>query len=328
MNSIRVGVVGVGHLGVHHARVYTEILGAKLVGVVDIDEARAREVAGNLGVPAYTDLDAFLSETRPDALSVVVPTVRHFEVAKKAMLRGVNLLIEKPVTERVDEVEELLRTASDRKLILQVGHIERFNAAVQYVREIIDSPIYIQSRRTGPFSQRISDVGVVLDLMIHDIDIILSIVPSDIAEVSAVGRRVRTNHEDIASAQIRFMNGAIAHILVSRVTEKRMRTLEITEPERYITVNYETQDVTINHCVQNGSNSNSLVEVVEHPLFPKREPLKMELQDFVSCIREGRQPLVGLRDGKRALDVCVSILRQIHGRTNECEGKTGLLLGA
>ena len=311
MNTVRVGVVGVGHLGVHHARVYTEILGADLVGLVDIDEQRVQSVAENLGVPAYTDLDRFLEEARPDALSIVVPTSMHFEVSKKAMERGVHLLIEKPVTASTDEAGELLRIASDRDLILQVGHIERFNSAVQYVRNMVNDPIYIQSRRMGPFSSRISDVGVILDLMIHDVDIILSIVNSEIEDISTMGRCVRTEHEDIASAQIKFKNGTIAHILVSRVSEKRMRTLEITEPERYLLVNYETQDLTLHHCVQQPGRG--LVEVVEHPVFPKREPLKLELQDFVSCIREGREPLVGLRDGKRALEVCVYMLRQIHG---------------
>lgn len=311
MNQVRVGVIGVGHLGVHHARVYKEILGANLVGVMDIDERRVHDVAENLGVPAYTDLDVFLADARPDALSVVVPTNKHFEVSKKAMEKNVHLLIEKPVTASTEEAEELLRIASDRNLILQVGHIERFNGAVQHVAEMIGDPIFIQSRRMGPFSPRISDVGVVLDLMIHDIDIILSLVHSEIAEISAMGRCVRTNYEDIASAQIQFQNGTIAHILVSRVSEKRMRTLEITEPERYIMVNYETQDLTLHHCVQ--QQGRGLVEVVEHPIFPKREPLKLELQDFVGCIREGRQPLVGLRDGKRALEICVAMLRKIHG---------------
>lgn len=313
MNTVRVGVVGVGHLGVHHARVYTEILGADLVGLVDIDEQRVQSVAENLGVPAYTDLDRFLEEARPDALSIVVPTSMHFEVSKKAMERGVHLLIEKPVTASTDEAGELLRIASDRDLILQVGHIERFNSAVQYVRNMVNDPIYIQSRRMGPFSSRISDVGVILDLMIHDVDIILSIVNSEIEDISTMGRCVRTEHEDIASAQIKFKNGTIAHILVSRVSEKRMRTLEITEPERYLLVNYETQDLTLHHCVQQPGRG--LVEVVEHPVFPKREPLKLELQDFVSCIKEGREPLVGLRDGKRALEVCVYMLRQIHGES-------------
>jgi predicted dehydrogenase len=311
MDDIRVGVVGVGHLGVHHARVYTEILGARLVGVVDIDDERANGVAENLGVPSYTDLDKFLGETRPDAVSIVVPTVNHFEVAKTVMERGVNLLIEKPVTANTEEAEKLLKIASDRNLVLQVGHIERFNSAVQQIKEMVHHPIFIQSRRVGPFSPRVSDVGVVLDLMIHDVDIILSLVRSDIADLSAMGLCVRTDHEDIASAQIRFVNGTIAHILVSRVTEKRTRTLEITEPERHLIVNYETQDVTLHHCVQQGGRG--MVEVVEHPVFPKREPLKLELQDFVRCVREGSEPLVSLRDGKRALEVCVAMLRQIHG---------------
>lgn len=321
MNQVRVGVVGVGHLGIHHARVYTEILGARLVGVVDVDGQRVHDVAETLGVPAYTDLDTFLEDARPDALSIVVPTSKHLEVSRKAMEKGVHLLIEKPITANTEEAEELLRIASDRNLILQVGHIERFNGAVQHVAEMICDPIFIQSRRMGPFSPRISDVGVVLDLMIHDVDIILSLVHSEIAEISAMGRCVRTDHEDIASAQIQFENGTIAHILVSRVSEKRMRTLEITEQERYLMVNYETQDVTLHHCVQ--QQGRGLVEVVEHPVFPKREPLKMELQDFVGCIREGRQPLVGLRDGKRALEVCVAMLRQIHGETSV--GKTKLI---
>jgi predicted dehydrogenase len=319
MKDVRVGVIGVGHLGVHHARVYSEILGANLVGVVDVDEERAHGVAENLGVPAYDDLDKFLNETRPDALSIVVPTVNHFEVAKKAMERGVNLLIEKPVTANITEAEELLRIASDRNLVLQVGHIERFNSAVQQVREMVHDPIFIQSRRVGPFSPRINDVGVVLDLMIHDVDIILSLVHSEIEDISAMGRCVRTGHEDIASAQMRFKSGTIAHILVSRVTEKRMRTLEITEPERHLLVNYETQDVTLHHCVQ--QQGRGLVEVVEHPVFPKREPLKLELQDFVRCVREGSEPLVSLRDGKRALEVCVAMLRQIHAPVSARKAK-------
>jgi predicted dehydrogenase len=313
LKAVRVGVVGVGHLGVHHARVYTEILGANLVGVVDVDYDRAHDVAESLGVPAYTDLDIFLDEAKPDALSIVVPTVRHLDVSRRAMMRGVHLLIEKPVTASTEEAEELLRIASDRDLILQVGHVERFNSAIQQVREIVSEPLYIQSRRMGPFSNRVSDVGVVLDLMIHDVDIILSLVHSDIVDISAMGRCVRTDHEDLASAQICFANGTIAHIMVSRVTEKRMRTLEITEPERYLIVNYETQDITLHHCVQHVGRG--MVEVVEHPVFPKREPLKLELQDFVNCIREGREPLVGLRDGKRALEVCVTMLRQIHGES-------------
>ena len=315
MENIKVGVVGVGHLGMHHARVYTEILGANLAGVVDIDEERAHAVADPLGVPAFTDIEAFIKNKRPDALSIVVPTSRHYEIAKTAMEHGVHVLIEKPVTTSVEEAERLLQLAVAKNLILQVGHIERFNSAVQHVREFIKDPYFIQTRRMGPFSPRISDVGVVLDLMIHDVDIILSMINSELVSISAMGSCILTDHEDIASAQLRFANGAMAQILVSRVSEKRCRLMEITEPERYVTVNYEAQDISVQRCVrQSGGN---IVEVMEHPVFPKAEPLKMELQHFVACVRDGKQPMVGIKDGKRALEVCVAALRQIHDMNSE-----------
>lgn len=310
MDNIRVGVVGVGHLGVHHARVYTEILGANLVGVVDINEERAHAVADPLGVPAFTEFEYFLKQKRPDAISVVVPTSLHYDIASLAMKYGVNVLIEKPVTTSVDEAEKLLKLAVEKKLILQVGHIERFNSAVKHVRDFVKDPYLIQTRRMGPFTPRISDVGVVLDLMIHDVDIILSIIKSDLVSISAMGRCIRTKHEDIATAQLMFANGAMAQILVSRVSEKRMRQMEIMEAERYVTVNYEAQDISVQHCVkQSGGN---IIEVVEYPVFPKAEPLKLELQHFVSCVKEGKQPMVGINDGKRALEVCVAALKQIH----------------
>jgi predicted dehydrogenase len=241
------------------------------------------------------------------------------------MERGIHVLIEKPVTKTVDEAEELLKMAAQKNLVLQVGHIERFNSAVQYVRGICKPPLYIQTRRLGPFSSRVADVGVVLDLMIHDIDIILSLVGSEISEISAYGRSVFTEHEDIASAHLTFKNGAISHILVSRASEKRLRTLEIMERERYITLNYETQDVSIHRCIRN--NGMGLMEVIEHPVFPKHEPLKMELQHFISCVKEGRQPMVGIADGKRALEIAVEVLRQINkNRSADSDGSLEGLL--
>ncbi|PIE54985.1 MAG: UDP-N-acetyl-D-glucosamine dehydrogenase [Dethiosulfovibrio peptidovorans] len=318
------GVVGVGHLGQHHARIYTEVLGAQLVGVVDVNSDRAASIGQYLGVPYYDTIDELLDVARPDGISVVVPTVHHFEVAQKALLRGVHVFIEKPVTTTVDEAEQLLSIAADRDLVLQVGHIERFNSAIQYVSKISHEPMFLQSRRLGPFSSRISDVGVVLDLMIHDIDIVLSLVRSKIVSISATGRCIRSDYEDIASAQLSFENGAMAHILVSRVSERRLRQMEIMEPERYLSINYETQDVSIHRCVN--KNGSGLVEVIEHPIFPKSEPLKLELQHFIGCIRDGKQPLVGISDGKRALEVAVDVLKQIHGGM-QSSGTRGHLMG-
>ena len=284
----RVGVIGVGHLGQHHARVYTELLDARLVGIVDRDEERAHLIGENLGVPAYSTMEELIARQAPDAVSIVVPTSLHF-----------------------DEAEELLKLAAKKDLVLQVGHIERFNSAVRYISQTVHTPIYLESKRIGPFSPRINDVGVVLDLMIHDIDIVLSLVSSPIARIAATGRCVHTDHEDIADAQITFENGVMAHILVSRVSEKKQRQLDIMEPQRHITVNYETQTVQINRCVR---DSNGQTEILETPIFPKSEPLKLELAHFIGCVRERRQPLVGIRDGKRALEVAIEVLRQIHER--------------
>ena len=307
----RVGVIGVGHLGQHHARVYTELLDARLVGVADRDEERAHLIGENLGVPAYPTMEELIGRQAPDAVSIVVPTSLHFDVARTAMEAGIHVLVEKPVTTRPDEAEELLKLAAKKDLVLQVGHIERFNSAVRYISQTVHSPIYLESKRIGPFSPRINDVGVVLDLMIHDIDIVLSLVSSPIARIAATGRCIHTDHEDIADAQITFENGVMAHILVSRVSEKKQRQLDIMEPQRHITVNYETQTVQINRCVR---DSNGQTEILETPIFPKSEPLKLELAHFIGCVREGRQPLVGIRDGKRALEVAIEVLRQIHER--------------
>ena len=310
MESIkRVGVLGVGHLGQHHARVYTELLDARLVGVADSDIDRARSIGEHLGVPACESLEELIDRHSPDAISIVVPTSLHYEVARKAMEAGIHVLIEKPVTTRPDEAGELLKLAARKDLVLQVGHIERFNSAVRYISQISLQPVYLESKRMGPFSPRINDVGVVLDLMIHDIDIILSLVPSPIARIAATGACVCTEHEDIADAQITFENGVMAHILVSRISEKKLRQLDIMERQRHITVNYETQTVQINRCV---SSSDGQMEIMETPIFPKSEQLKLELAHFVSCVRDRRQPLVGIRDGKRALEVAVEVLRQIH----------------
>lgn len=307
----RVGVIGVGHLGQHHARVYTELLDARLVGIVDRDEERAHLIGENLGVPAYSTMEELIARQAPDAVTIVVPTSLHFDVARAAMEAGIHVLVEKPVTTRPDEAEELLKLAAKKDLVLQVGHIERFNSAVRYISQTVHSPIYLESKRIGPFSPRINDVGVVLDLMIHDIDIVLSLVSSPIARIAATGRCVHTDHEDIADAQITFENGVMAHILVSRVSEKKQRQLDIMEPQRHITVNYETQTVQINRCVR---DSNGQTEILETPIFPKSEPLKLELAHFIGCVRERRQPLVGIRDGKRALEVAIEVLRQIHER--------------
>ncbi len=310
--TTKIGVIGVGHLGQHHARIYTELLDARLVGVADSDIDRAHFIGEHLGVPAYSSLEELIRRKSPDAISIVVPTSQHYAIAKTALEAGIHVLVEKPVTIRPEEAGELLEIANKKNLVLQVGHIERFNSAIRYISQVQCQPIYLDSRRTCPFTGRINDVGVVLDLMIHDIDIIMSLVNSPIAKIAATGACVFTDYEDIADAQITFENGVLAHILVSRCAEKKCRQLEIVERERQVTINYEQQSVQISRCV---NNSEGQVEIRETPVFPKSEPLKLELADFVRCVREKGKPIVGGYEGKRALEVAVEVLRQIHEST-------------
>ena len=265
----RVGVVGVGHLGQHHARVYTELLDARLVGVADVDENRGHFIGENLGGPCYGRMEDLIEGQHPYALSIVVPTSFHYGIAKRALELGVHVLIEKPVTTRPSEAEDLLNIADQKNLVLQVGHIERFNSAIRHIAQTVHDPLFLESKRIGPFSPRINDVGVVLDLMIHDIDIILSLVPSKISRIAATGCRVLTEYEDIASAQITFENGTMAHILVSRVAEKRQRQLDVMERERHIIVDYETQDVQIHRCAR---DSKGITDIIERHVFQKASP--------------------------------------------------------
>lgn len=312
MKTIRVGVVGVGHLGRHHARIYTELIGAQLLGVVDSNLSQAQAVAEGLGVPAYSDLDRFIQEQQPEAMSVVVPTSAHFDVARRLAERGIHMLVEKPVTTTVEQAAALAELAKAKNIVLQVGHVERFNSAVRYLsQQMSDDILCIQSRRQGPFSPRIADVGVVLDLMIHDIDIVLSLVKSEITAIHAMGRSVRTNREDFAVAQIAFASGAVADIHVSRVAERRARQMDITLPDRYVSVNFETQDVAVYRSTA-APASGGMMENIERPLLPKGEPLKQELQHFLSCVCNGTQPLVGISEGKKALEVALAVLNQIH----------------
>ncbi len=316
MGIVKVGVIGVGHLGRHHARIYAELLGAELVGVVDVDDKRAVSVARAYKTTPYFDYKTFFEKEKPDAVSIAVPTSLHFEIAYEALSRGIHVLVEKPVTSTVKEAEVLLSLAKEKGLILQVGHIERFNLAVQYLRDKIKDPIFIKTERMGPYVPRNNDVGVVLDLMIHDIDIILTLVDSEIEEISAYGCSVINGSEDFATVHLKFKSGCIAHSVVSRVSERRIRRLDIMQLGSYISLDYDSQELAI-YKMRVDEENDRRVEFIERPIIPKKEPLKQELAHFIYCVHEGRPPLVGIEDGKKALEVAVEILHQI-----ECIDKT------
>lgn len=312
---VRVGVVGVGYLGQHHARVYSEIPGVELVGVVDINRERAKEVAKRYATTPFFDYRDLFGKV--DAVSIVVPTVLHRDIAAHFIEEGINILIEKPVTTTLEEAKELMEMAARKNVILQVGHIERFNSAVIELAKIVDRPIFIECCRMGPYVNRNTDVGVVLDLMIHDIDIVMSIVKSSVVKVSAFGRSVFSRQEDIANAQLVFQNGCIANLTASRVTRKKIRRMEITQADSFISIDYLEQEL----AVYKKTSSPLPQLLIEKPVMQKGEPLRLELEHFIHCVRNGEKPLVGLEEGKNALEVALRILEEIQKNQGDSDGK-------
>lgn len=306
MKVVRVGVVGVGYLGQHHARVYSELPGVELVGVVDINRERAREVARRYSTTPFFDYRDLFGKV--DAVSIVVPTVLHRDIAAHFIEEGINILIEKPVTTTLEEAKELMEMATRKNVILQVGHIERFNSAVMELAKIVDNPIFIECCRMGPYVNRNTDVGVVLDLMIHDIDIVMSIVKSSVVKISASGRSVFSRQEDIANAQLVFQNGCIVNLTASRVTRKKIRRMEITQVDSFIFIDYLEQEL----AVYKKTSSPLPQLLIEKPVMQKGEPLRLELEHFIRCVRNGEKPLVGLEEGKNALEVALRILEEIQ----------------
>ena len=241
--KLRVGVVGVGHMGRYHVGLYSELPDVDLVGVADINHDCAHRTAQQYNTTAYTNYHDLIDEV--DAVSIAVPTSLHHPVAKDFLDAGVHVLLEKPIAHTMDEARDLFDLAESRNMVLHIGHVERFNGAVQELKKIVHEPLMIESRRLGPFVPRIKDDGVILDLMIHDIDIILGLVPSPIQRLQALGRSVHTGKEDLANVQICFQNGCIATLLASRATEVKVRTMAITQPNAYILLDYTDQDIRV-----------------------------------------------------------------------------------
>ncbi|MGQ9629581.1 MAG: Gfo/Idh/MocA family oxidoreductase [bacterium] len=317
METIRVGVIGVGHMGAYHARVYSELWNVDFAGVCDINSRRAEAIAKKYGVRAYTDYKKFLKDV--DAVSIAVPTSSHYEVAKYCLSEGKCVLLEKPMTESVEDAEELISLAKENNLVLQVGHVERFNAAVQELRRLVKDPYFIDANRLGPYDPRVADVGVVMDLMIHDIDIILGLVNSNIVEINAAGASVYSKHEDIANIQIIFENGCIANITASRITENKERTLSITQKGIYIFLDYAEQDI---HIYRQSSSAYNLERdevrysqesYVERLFIHKDNPLKVEIRHFLECVMGRVKPLVSLEEEKLSLKVALDVLNIING---------------
>lgn len=318
-NPLRVGVIGVGHLGQHHARIYDGFDGVKLAGVVDIDEERGRMIADRHNTSYYSDLDEFIPNL--DAASVVVPTEDHYEVGKKLMENDVNCLIEKPMVQTVEEAEELYQLSCDRDVLLQVGHIERFNTAFEAARDYIDAPRYIEVNRLGPFTERSIDIGVVLDLMIHDIDIILSLVDSPLKDIKSVGVSVLSDYEDLTNTRLEFENGCVANLTASRVSMESRREIKIFQDKNYVSLDYMDQDVKVWRLKNGKANSMDDVEVYK-PHVENGESLRRELSHFVDCIQEGREPVVGGDEGRHAVKVGLDVVEAMK-QENKLNGIHG-----
>ncbi|MDX9708354.1 MAG: Gfo/Idh/MocA family oxidoreductase [Trichloromonas sp.] len=306
MAKLRAAVIGVGYLGRFHAQKFAMLDDVELVGVVDASAERAAEVAAEVGARAFTDHREVLPLV--DMVSVVVPTQHHFEVARDAFEAGCHVLLEKPVTRTVEEADRLVALAREKNRIFQVGHLERFNPAILALRGVINNPRFIESHRLAPFKPRGTDVNVVLDLMIHDIDIILSIVGCPIKTVNSVGVPVLSPEADIANARLQFENGCVANVTASRVSREAMRKVRIFQPDAYISIDYQERKIAIYRKLAGESMIPGLPNItMEQKSFDQSDALLEEVRSFVEVVRTGGRPVVSGEDGRRALEVALQI---------------------
>ena len=294
-----VGVVGVGRMGSIHARTYARIPGARLVGVVDIDAVRAASVSTELGTAALPDLAALAGVAR--AVTVAVPTAEHHAVAKQLLLAGVDVLVEKPLAATLDEARDLVATAAACGRRLMVGHTERFNPVIRAMESLIRRPRFVEVHRLAPFTERGTDVDVVLDLMIHDLDLLLHFVRSDVVAVDAVGVPVLTSRADIANARIRFASGTVANLTASRVSLERMRKVRFFEPDLYVSLDTANRSARAFRLVKDEGPPR--IENVDLGELPADDPIESELTGFLDSVRAGVEPPVPGADGLRAMEL-------------------------
>jgi predicted dehydrogenase len=304
---LRVAAIGVGHLGRHHARILSTLPGANLVGVADVKADRAAEIAAAHGARPFTDYRDLLGQV--DAVSIAVPTETHLEVASAFLDRGIPVLVEKPLARSVEDADRMIALAALRGVVLAVGHTERFNPAVAAAAPLLQDPRFIEVHRLGTFPERSLDIDVVFDLMIHDLDVVLSIVRSPVASVEAVGVPVLTGRVDIANARLRFENGCIANITASRISRDRVRKIRFFQPDAYLSIDYAAQEVEVYRLVR-GAGVRPGIEGGKLEV-PREEPLVRELADFLGAVREGRPPLVTGHDGRRALALAERITERM-----------------
>jgi predicted dehydrogenase len=339
-SKVKVAVLGTGSLGQNHVRIYAELAAmgqVELVGIHDLSAETARKIAAKYNVRIFNSVAE--AAAAADALNIVTPTTTHFELAKLLLQQGKHVLVEKPMTDSSEQAAELIQIAQQKYCVLQVGHVERFNPVFKYLETAAPEPRFIETLRLSPFPARSTDIGVVLDLMIHDLDVVLAFVKSPVTSVDAVGVPVLSKSEDIANVRLRFANGCVANLAASRISPERMRKIRVfsgpTNP-CYISLDYRLQEGFIHRVARDGEEESSLLKkvlaaklgigkgsvivsqfagkkIVREPVpIAKDEPLKLELQSFVNCVREKQTPVVSGESAKRALDLAFEITRQIQ----------------
>jgi predicted dehydrogenase len=305
MDKLYVAVIGAGHLGSKHTKVYSTLHNVDLVGACDTNEEKGLKIAKSYHTNFYSDYRDLFDKVQ--AVSIAVPTFLHYKIAKNFLNHGIHLLIEKPITKTLKEADELLDIAKKKNLIIQVGHIERFNSAIRAIEPYIKEPRFIECNRLGPFVERAADIGVVLDLMIHDIDIILGLVKSHVKEIEAVGVKTVSEHEDTANVRLTFANNTICDLTASRVTKKALRSIKISQENSHINLNYLTQSALLfkrkNHHLKK-----------KRIKIKKEEPLKKELESFVHCVINNKKPIVSGEEAREALSVAIDITKQIRAK--------------
>ena len=312
MSKLKCAVIGAGYLGKFHAEKYAALPDCELVAVVDVNEEAAKSVADKHGARALSDYQTLLGQV--DAVSIVVPTTLHHAVARDFLQAGAHVLVEKPIAVTVEEADDLIRIAHENNRILQVGHLERFNPAVRGLENLEEKPLFIESHRLSPFNPRANDVSVVLDLMIHDIDIILALVDSEIDHVDASGTAVLTQGTDIANARLRFKNGCVANVTASRISMKMERKMRMFRPCSYISVDFQNR-VLVKHKTGDKEMFPGIPEIVsEESVFESGDALFEEIKHFVHCIQTGEAPVVSGEAGRRALATAIQITQLLkHG---------------
>jgi predicted dehydrogenase len=317
-------------MGKNHARIFSEMPNAKFTAILDSREETAREMSGKYGAQPFSDLGSFADAV--DAVTIATPTVTHFEIAKALLERGKHVLVEKPFTETPEQARELCAIAQERKLVLQVGHIERFNPVMSALEGRLTAPRFIEATRLSPYPGRSLDVGVVLDVMIHDLEIILHLVRSAWVQVDAVGVAILSKREDIANVRIRFENGCVANITASRISQEKVRKIRVFQPDAYLSLDYQKQDGYLLRVAREGEKESTFIgkllgvaagstivtefagkRIVREPVpIEKDEPLKRELVSFVECARAGAQPKVTGYQATAALELALEITRKIE----------------